>query len=186
MATARRKTDVSTLVRHPLGATGGRLLSSLIYELRRTEKKVGVATLCMGTGAGKATLIGEFLTRTCSFLSLILNSFRCSCRVDRSLIADVAVLYPSRSLCPSRKTRAKLSCETVRRTHSGCQPQSGEITSCVFRFVSLTLLTSFIALSCRISISPRAVQGRARLSAPLLPPLSFLLLSPHRRADVVS
>ncbi|ORY40625.1 putative acetyl-CoA C-acyltransferase precursor [Leucosporidium creatinivorum] len=42
---------------HPLGATGGRLLSSLIYELRRTEKKVGIATLCMGTGAGKATLI---------------------------------------------------------------------------------------------------------------------------------
>ncbi|GAA5877733.1 hypothetical protein JCM1840_003342 [Sporobolomyces johnsonii] len=42
---------------HPLGATGGRLLSSLIYELRRTEKKVGVTTLCMGTGAGKATLI---------------------------------------------------------------------------------------------------------------------------------
>lgn len=38
--------------RHPLGATGGRLLSSLIYELRRTDKKVGVATLCMGTGAG--------------------------------------------------------------------------------------------------------------------------------------
>ncbi|GAA6047605.1 hypothetical protein JCM3770_001586 [Rhodotorula araucariae] len=42
---------------HPLGATGGRLLSSLIYELIRTDKKVGVATLCMGTGAGKATLI---------------------------------------------------------------------------------------------------------------------------------
>ncbi|BGP13741.1 hypothetical protein JCM10213_006429 [Rhodosporidiobolus nylandii] len=42
---------------HPLGATGGRLLSSLIYELRRTDKQVGVATLCMGTGAGKATLI---------------------------------------------------------------------------------------------------------------------------------
>lgn len=38
---------------HPLGATGGRLLSSLIYELHRTGKQVGVATLCMGTGAGK-------------------------------------------------------------------------------------------------------------------------------------
>lgn len=42
---------------HPLGATGGRLLSSLLYELKRTEQKVGVATLCMGTGAGKATLV---------------------------------------------------------------------------------------------------------------------------------
>ncbi|BGP53766.1 hypothetical protein JCM8202_005538 [Rhodotorula sphaerocarpa] len=42
---------------HPLGATGGRLLSSLLYELKRTEQKVGIATLCMGTGAGKATLV---------------------------------------------------------------------------------------------------------------------------------
>lgn len=42
---------------HPLGATGGRLISSLITELHRTGKQVGVATLCMGTGAGKATLI---------------------------------------------------------------------------------------------------------------------------------
>lgn len=31
--------------------SGGRLLSSLLYELKRTEQKVGVATLCMGTGA---------------------------------------------------------------------------------------------------------------------------------------
>ncbi|GAA5830157.1 hypothetical protein JCM3766R1_002802 [Sporobolomyces carnicolor] len=42
---------------HPLGATGGRLLTSLITELQRTGKNLGVATLCMGTGAGKATLI---------------------------------------------------------------------------------------------------------------------------------
>ncbi|GAA5848174.1 hypothetical protein JCM8547_004433 [Rhodosporidiobolus lusitaniae] len=42
---------------HPLGATGGRLMSSLIYELIRTDKKVGLATLCMGTGAGHATVI---------------------------------------------------------------------------------------------------------------------------------
>lgn len=42
---------------HPLGATGGRLIASLIAELHRTNGKIGVATLCMGTGAGKATLI---------------------------------------------------------------------------------------------------------------------------------
>ena len=47
------------ILRHPLGATGGRLVSSLITELHRTGKQVGVATLCMGTGAGKATLIGQ-------------------------------------------------------------------------------------------------------------------------------
>ncbi|GAA5888250.1 hypothetical protein JCM16303_005315 [Sporobolomyces ruberrimus] len=44
---------------HPLGATGGRLLTSLITELIRTGKDLGVATLCMGTGAGKATLIAR-------------------------------------------------------------------------------------------------------------------------------
>jgi len=41
---------------HPLGATGGRLVSSLITELRRTGKEVGIATLCCGTGLGKASL----------------------------------------------------------------------------------------------------------------------------------
>ncbi|OAV99431.1 hypothetical protein PTTG_04510 [Puccinia triticina 1-1 BBBD Race 1] len=41
---------------HPLGATGGRLVSSLIHELRRTEKRIGVATLCCGTGFGKSSL----------------------------------------------------------------------------------------------------------------------------------
>ncbi|EFP83789.1 acetyl-CoA acyltransferase [Puccinia graminis f. sp. tritici CRL 75-36-700-3] len=41
---------------HPLGATGGRLVSSLIHELRRTEKKIGVAALCCGTGFGKSSL----------------------------------------------------------------------------------------------------------------------------------
>lgn len=41
---------------HPLGATGGRLVSSLISELHRTDKQVGIATLCCGTGFGKASL----------------------------------------------------------------------------------------------------------------------------------
>jgi len=41
---------------HPLGATGGRLVSSLIHELRRTGKKIGVVALCCGTGFGKSSL----------------------------------------------------------------------------------------------------------------------------------
>lgn len=35
---------------HPLGASGGRLVLSLLQELRRTQQSVGVATLCCGTG----------------------------------------------------------------------------------------------------------------------------------------
>lgn len=42
---------------HPLGASGGRLVTSLLNELRRTGKQAGVATLCCGTGYGKASLI---------------------------------------------------------------------------------------------------------------------------------
>lgn len=42
---------------HPLGASGGRLVTSLLSELRRTGKQTGVATLCCGTGYGKASLI---------------------------------------------------------------------------------------------------------------------------------
>ncbi|EPQ28536.1 uncharacterized protein PFL1_03840 [Pseudozyma flocculosa PF-1] len=42
---------------HPLGASGGRLVTSLLSELRRTGQQVGVATLCCGTGYGKASLI---------------------------------------------------------------------------------------------------------------------------------
>ncbi|PWN53463.1 putative acetyl-CoA C-acyltransferase precursor [Violaceomyces palustris] len=42
---------------HPLGASGGRLVTSLLLELRRTGQQVGVATLCCGTGYGKATLV---------------------------------------------------------------------------------------------------------------------------------
>lgn len=42
---------------HPLGASGGRLVTSLLAELRRTGQQVGVATLCCGTGYGKASLV---------------------------------------------------------------------------------------------------------------------------------
>ncbi|KAH9818612.1 Thiolase, N-terminal domain-containing protein [Melampsora americana] len=41
---------------HPLGATGGRLVASLIHELRRTNQQIGLVTLCCGTGFGKSSL----------------------------------------------------------------------------------------------------------------------------------
>ena len=45
-------------VGHPLGATGGRLTATLLSDLHRTGKELGVATLCCGTGFGKASLFG--------------------------------------------------------------------------------------------------------------------------------
>ena len=42
---------------HPLGATGTRLLITLLYELRRRGKKYGLATACIGGGQGIAVIV---------------------------------------------------------------------------------------------------------------------------------
>jgi acetyl-CoA C-acetyltransferase len=42
---------------HPLGATGGMILGTLIDELERTDKRYGLATLCIGGGMGIATVV---------------------------------------------------------------------------------------------------------------------------------
>lgn len=42
---------------HPLGATGGMLIGTLVDELERTGKQTGLATLCIGGGMGIATII---------------------------------------------------------------------------------------------------------------------------------
>jgi acetyl-CoA acetyltransferase family protein len=42
---------------HPLGATGTRLVLTLMYELRRTGLRYGVASACIGGGQGIAMLI---------------------------------------------------------------------------------------------------------------------------------
>lgn len=41
-------------VGHPLGATGAVLSTKLIYGLKRTGKKYGMVTMCIGTGMGAA------------------------------------------------------------------------------------------------------------------------------------
>lgn len=42
---------------HPLGATGGMILGTLIDELERSQKRFGLATLCIGGGMGIATIV---------------------------------------------------------------------------------------------------------------------------------
>jgi acetyl-CoA C-acetyltransferase len=42
---------------HPIGASGARVLTTLIYALRTREKKYGVASLCIGGGMGIAMAI---------------------------------------------------------------------------------------------------------------------------------
>ena len=42
---------------HPLGATGTRLVLTLLLELRRRNKKMGLATACIGGGQGIAIIV---------------------------------------------------------------------------------------------------------------------------------
>jgi acetyl-CoA C-acetyltransferase len=42
---------------HPLGATGGMILGTLLDELERSDKETGLAVLCVGAGMGTATVI---------------------------------------------------------------------------------------------------------------------------------
>jgi acetyl-CoA C-acetyltransferase len=42
---------------HPLGATGARLMTTLIHNLRRTGKRYGLQTMCEGGGMANATII---------------------------------------------------------------------------------------------------------------------------------
>ncbi len=42
---------------HPLGATGAMIIGTLLDELERQDKEVGLATLCIASGMGAATII---------------------------------------------------------------------------------------------------------------------------------
>jgi acetyl-CoA acetyltransferase family protein len=47
----------SIAIGHPLGATGARLVSTVAHELRRSGKRYGLATQCIGVGMGISTII---------------------------------------------------------------------------------------------------------------------------------
>jgi 3-oxoadipyl-CoA thiolase len=42
---------------HPLGCSGARLVTTLLYELERRNGRYGLATMCIGVGQGIATII---------------------------------------------------------------------------------------------------------------------------------
>ncbi|WAA11848.1 thiolase family protein [Fervidibacillus halotolerans] len=45
---------------HPLGASGARILTTLIYEMKRRQVRLGMATMCVGVGQGIATVVENF------------------------------------------------------------------------------------------------------------------------------
>lgn len=46
---------------HPIGASGVRILISLIYEMYRRHAKNGLATLCIGGGQGAAIIVENMM-----------------------------------------------------------------------------------------------------------------------------
>lgn len=47
----------SVALGHPIGASGCRVLVTLLYEMTRQDKKIGVASLCLGGGEGVAMVV---------------------------------------------------------------------------------------------------------------------------------
>lgn len=41
---------------HPLGASGARLVTTLLHEMERRQVRYGLATMCIGAGQGIATI----------------------------------------------------------------------------------------------------------------------------------
>lgn len=44
---------------HPIGASGGRIVTSLIYEMLRSDSQFGLASLCIGGGMGTALVVSN-------------------------------------------------------------------------------------------------------------------------------
>ena len=42
---------------HPIGASGARVLNTLLFEMKRRDAKKGLATLCIGGGMGVALCV---------------------------------------------------------------------------------------------------------------------------------
>ena len=45
---------------HPVGASGARILTTLLYEMQKRDAKRGLATLCVGGGMGVATIVEKY------------------------------------------------------------------------------------------------------------------------------
>ena len=42
---------------HPLGCTGARMMTTLLYEMKRRDETLGLATMCIGGGQGISTVV---------------------------------------------------------------------------------------------------------------------------------
>ena len=42
---------------HPIGATGGRIMATLLHEMQRRDARYGLETMCIGGGQGIAAVV---------------------------------------------------------------------------------------------------------------------------------
>jgi acetyl-CoA acetyltransferase family protein len=50
----------SISIGHPLGCSGARIATTLLYEMRRREARYGLATMCVGVGQGAAMIFERY------------------------------------------------------------------------------------------------------------------------------
>ena len=74
---------------HPIGASGGRIVGTMVHELRRNGGGLGLAAICSGGGQGDALLIDVWIAamRKLAVLAVLAPSaaeaYACSCRARR-------------------------------------------------------------------------------------------------------
>jgi acetyl-CoA C-acetyltransferase len=49
----------SVALGHPIGASGARVLTTLLYEMEKQDKKTGLASLCLGGGEAVALVVNR-------------------------------------------------------------------------------------------------------------------------------
>ena len=49
----------SVALGHPIGASGARILTTLLYEMQRRDVKRGLASLCLGGGEAVAMIVNR-------------------------------------------------------------------------------------------------------------------------------
>ena len=87
---------------HPLGSTGARLITTLLHELERSDKEIGLVTMCCGGGLGTGTLIPASLSKpliAALFAALLVGSLGAGCGNagdDDNVVVAPPKLIPSK------------------------------------------------------------------------------------------
>ena len=54
---------VEPLLGHPVGASGNRIIVTLVHEMKKRNLNYGLASLCIGGGMGTAIILNKYKVR---------------------------------------------------------------------------------------------------------------------------